>query len=77
MLFEHKMLFDNGNRDAPGIPNYQQQLDIPLLERCESCDGLGLVRWRFSFLANKDWKVCSFCQGHGRKVEEQSNASGE
>jgi len=75
---EKKMLFDEtGYREAPGIPQYQQQLDIPLLERCESCDGLGLVRWRHSFLASPDWKVCSLCQGDGHKVKEQVNAEGQ
>lgn len=60
------MLFDAGDRDAPGIGRYERREITPKEERCNYCDGLGLVRWRHSW-DGPDYKVCHSCRDTGRK----------
>lgn len=64
-------LFDDGMRSCPGIDAYRNQESIPEAERCESCEGIGLVRIQFSGCmgrrSSKDWRVCWSCNGSGRR----------
>jgi hypothetical protein len=59
-------LFDTGERDFPEIQDFEKQAKIPEEERCESCEGLGVVRWRHS-MNGPDYKICFGCHGSGSK----------
>lgn len=52
----------------PTDDDYRRQGLIPDDERCTSCKGLGLVRYRFSSPghADHDYQVCPKCNGSGR-----------
>ena len=65
---------------APDTKEYRRQGTIPAAERCEHCDGLGLVRLRFSGCfgnvdhdprGSKDWQTCYNCDGTGRKPDDE------
>jgi hypothetical protein len=64
---------------SPNRNEYKKREEIPESERCEHCDGLGLVRLRFSGCfgnhdddprGSKDWQECYHCGGTGRNPDE-------
>ena len=57
-------LFDTGNRDAPSRWAYEHRESIREDQRCDVCEGLGVVRWRHSQVGN-DWRTCFACRGTG------------
>jgi hypothetical protein len=59
----------------PTDEDYRKQGKIPAGERCGSCQGLGLVRYRFSAAgrADHDYQVCPGCDGSGRKKAAMAN----
>jgi hypothetical protein len=65
------MLFDDGSRVEIPREAYVQQESIPKEERCDHCDGIGMIRILYSGCfggqRGKDYKVCLSCHGSGRK----------
>jgi DnaJ-class molecular chaperone len=47
-------------------------LKIEEEERCTVCDGLGIMRARYSSPrhTDKDWRKCLRCRGTGRKLKD-------
>lgn len=60
-------------RDHPTNSDYARMVTIPKDERCHKCDGLGVIRRRYSSPGStgKDWAKCFFCGGKGKKKECQ------
>lgn len=69
-LFKRKSLFDSGARSYPGIERYRFRAAIPEEERCLSCTGLGVIRWRYSMTGEDDWHVCFDCNGSGKRAKK-------
>jgi excinuclease UvrABC ATPase subunit len=61
--------------DLPGPEpqDYTKMFSIPLEERCDACEGMGLVRWRHS-MNGLDWMKCWICHGSGRAPAEMLEA---
>jgi hypothetical protein len=74
-------LWDDGyNQYGPDATDYRHRESIPEADRCKHCDGLGLVRYKFSGCfgntdprGSKDWHRCWTCDGTGRKPEDESD----
>jgi hypothetical protein len=60
-------LFDSGICNMPGLGYYTYREKIPEKERCTLCDGMGIVRWKYSTDGEGDWRKCFTCGGSGRE----------
>lgn len=63
-------LHDEGRSYGPLPGHYALQASIPEEERCQSCEGLTLVKFMNSDFGpnqGQDWRTCITCRGTGRK----------
>jgi len=66
------MSLDDLFQEPPTLIDYRRQAAIPKEDRCECCQGLGLVIWQHSW-SGPEYRRCPLCQGVGRKPEELGN----